>query len=175
MEGIKRITPENFFPYGWVIEYPNKERETKKGNLFRVVLRETASSGWRIAYLVVRDKAINQLEQHPFSYETFEPIAGQSILYVALTNNVGAIKGFLLDKPVILEKRIWHGVLTLGDESELKITENAEVQSLYWHLDSEMYPEHISPDALSDRVSAFTSSSGELPKNVTDYLPQENG
>ena len=132
---IKEISAESFAPYGWVIEYPRKEVDSKGENLFRVVLKEDGSVGWRIAYLIVRDKIIKRLEQHPCSYETFEPVAGQSVLYVAVDKFQKGIEGFLLNRPIILKKGIWHGIVTIGDEAEIKITENAEVESIFWPVD----------------------------------------
>jgi hypothetical protein len=94
-------------------------------------LKEPGKTGWRIAYLVVRDKAATKFEQHPGSFESFEPVCGRSILYVAGSNGRGASAGFLLDKPVVLKKGIWHAIITLGRQSEVKITENAQVKCLY--------------------------------------------
>ena len=37
---IKKITPQNFKKYGWVIEYPKKNLKSRKVNLFRIVLKE---------------------------------------------------------------------------------------------------------------------------------------
>ena len=131
---IKKITPQNFKKYGWVIEYPKKNLKSRKVNLFRVVLKEKRLVGWRVAYLIVRDKAIKKLEQHPFSFESFEPIFGKSILYVTVKRDANAIESFYLDKPIILKKNIWHGVVTLTRESEMKLTENAQVKCVYWPL-----------------------------------------
>ena len=39
-----------------------------------------------------------------------------------------------LDRPVVLRKGVWHGIITLGKESEVKITENAHVRCVYWQL-----------------------------------------
>lgn len=137
---IKKINPGNFKKYGWVIEYPNKGRENKKENLFRIVLREKKPLGWRIAYLVVRDRAISRLEQHPGSFESFEPVSRKSLLYVASLKDTKKIECFLLDKPVILKKSIWHGVITLEKETEIKITENSRVKCVYWALGFELNP-----------------------------------
>lgn len=133
---IKKIDQRNFKPYGRIIEYPGKKSQSRTKNLFRVVYRESKPLGWRIAYLVVRDKKLNRLEQHPNTCESFEPVSGKTLLYLALPGNPIKIECFLLDKPVILHKSIWHGVVTLGDESEIKITENAQVSSIYRHLPS---------------------------------------
>ncbi len=132
---IRKITPQNFKKYGWVIEYPKKQLKDKRRNLFRIVLAESAKTGWRIAYLIVRDKEIKRLEAHPFSFESFEPVRGKSILYVTAKHEAKAVESFYLDKPVILKKGIWHGVVALGAECEIKLTENSSVQCVYWLLE----------------------------------------
>ena len=131
---IKKINQNNFKRYGWVIEYPDKGVLNRKENLFRIIIREVRKTGWRIAYLVVRDKVIDRLEQHPGSYESFEPVKGSSLLFVSVCRNPARIEKFILDKPVILKKNVWHGVVTCGVESEIKITENAKVKCIYWGL-----------------------------------------
>ncbi|MBL7070575.1 MAG: hypothetical protein ISS26_00170 [Candidatus Omnitrophica bacterium] len=133
---IRSITSEDFKPFGCVIEYPDKDKEDKDKNLFCVTLKETEKVGWRIAYLVLRDKAIDSLEQHPRSFESFEPVSGKALLYVAAEKNVKDIRCYYLDKPVILNKGVWHGVVTVGGESEVKITENADVECVFWQLES---------------------------------------
>jgi len=130
----KKISAKSFRRYGTVIEYPGKNSKSKEINLFRIVLKESKPTGWRIAYLVVRDRSIRKLEQHPGSFESFEPVKGKSLLYVSKRLD-RKIECFCLDKPVILKKGIWHGVVTLGKESEIKIAENAEVQCIYRLLD----------------------------------------
>ena len=130
----KKITAKNFKKYGWVIEYAGKRPENKNGNLFRIILKENEKTGWRIAYLVVRDKIIDKLEQHPGSFESFEPVRGRILIYLS-DGSMSKIECFYLNKPVILDKGIWHGVVSLTPESELKITENAEVESVYWTLE----------------------------------------
>ncbi len=140
MPVIKKINSGNFKKFGWVIEYSDKGLKEKKKNLFRIILREKKPLGWRIAYLVVRDRGINRLEQHPESFESFEPVSGKSLLYVAFLKDMKRIECFLLDKPVILKKGIWHGVVTLEKETEIKITENSRVQCVYWPLGFELNP-----------------------------------
>ena len=131
---IKKINPYNFRQYGWIIAHPRKNTHGKRKNLFHIVVKETGNRGWRIAYLIVRDKTIDRLEQHPGTFESFEPVSGRSILYLTKEKNPKAIAAFYLDRPVILKKGIWHGVVTRGKESEIKITENARVKSAYWRL-----------------------------------------
>lgn len=134
---VQKITRKNFAPYGWVIDYPGR-RAAKKASLFDIVLKETGKLGWRIAYLVLRDKAVGQLEQHPDSYESFEPVKGRSLLYVAEKRDAKRIKCFRLDRPIILKKGLWHTVVTLTPETEIKITENAKVECVYWKLGFEL-------------------------------------
>lgn len=129
---IERIQEGNFRPFGRVIEIPEKGRR-RHGNLWRILLRQPRG-GWRIAYLVVRDRGIRRLEQHPDTYETFEPVRGKSLLYVASKKDPANIRCFYLEKPVILNKGVWHGVVTLSGETEIKIVENASVRCVYWKL-----------------------------------------
>lgn len=130
---IKKITTRNFKKYGWIIEFPEKHSNDRGINLFRIVLKEKSRCGWRIAYLVLRDRAVTKLEKHPDSFESFEPVCGKSIIYLAEAKTPEKIECFYLDMPVILKKGVWHGVVTLSHESEIKITE---------------YPEYPSPNIL---------------------------
>ena len=130
----KKINAVNFRAFGRVIEYPRKKGKPGRRNLFRVVLREKEAFGWRIAYLVVRDNKLCRLEQHLHTFESFEPVKGKSLIYLAREKDPGSIECFYLDRPVVLNKGIWHGVVTLDGESEIKISENASVRSIYWRL-----------------------------------------
>ena len=133
---VERICQSNFKSFGRIIDYPKRgARKTK--NLFRIIIRQSRS-GWRIAYLVVRDKRISRLEQHPDTFESFELVCGRSLLYVTKKKDVGSISCFLLDKPIILKKGIWHGVVTLSKEADIKIVENATVKCIYWPLGFEL-------------------------------------
>jgi len=114
-----------------LIHYPRKGLKHPAYNLFRVVLTERSRTGWRIAYLIVRDKKVRRLEQHPDSYESFEPLRGRSLLFVAKRPCLDGVRCFLLDRPVILNKGIWHGVVAAGRESEIKLTENSRVVCRY--------------------------------------------
>ncbi len=126
------VTAKAFKPYGWVIEWPGPV--TGKKNLFRIVTRESARVGWRIAYLVVRDRQIDKLERHPRSKESFEPVKGKAVLYVSRGKAPRKIEAFILDKPVILKKAVWHGIVTLGKEAHVKITENSLVKLQFFRL-----------------------------------------
>jgi ureidoglycolate hydrolase len=124
------ITEASFRPYGKIIGYAGS-RGTNKKNLFRIVVKQPGS-GWRIAYLVVRDKKITRLERHPGSFESFEPVSGRGLLYVSTRKDSRLIKCFLLNKPVVLKKGLWHGIVTSSHECEVKIVENSSVKCVYW-------------------------------------------
>ncbi|PIY82148.1 MAG: hypothetical protein COY78_08020 [Candidatus Omnitrophica bacterium CG_4_10_14_0_8_um_filter_44_12] len=127
---ISAITDVSFRAYGKIIGYAGSHGPKNK-NLFRVVVKQPGS-GWRIAYLVVRDKEISRLEQHPGSLESFEPVKGKGLLYVSNRKDSRLIKCFLLNKPVVLKKGLWHGIVTLSNECEVKIVENSKVKCVYW-------------------------------------------
>lgn len=129
----KKITVSGFRRFGWVIKNPGKGYKGKKKSFFCVILKEPRKSGWRIAYLLLRDKKIEKFEQHPDSFESFEPLSGKTLIYLSNTKDQNKVECFYLDVPVILKKGVWHAVVTLGSHSEIKITENASVKSVYWY------------------------------------------
>lgn len=136
----RKITAQNFKAFGRVIECPGKKPKDKTNSIFRIVLVEKAKLGWRIAYLLLRGTKVEKMEQHADSFESFEPISGKTLIYVSGRRDPKDIACFYLDKPVILNKGIWHGVLTLSRESGIKITENAEVKCVYWPLEKALIP-----------------------------------
>ena len=128
------LTDRAFRPYGRLIHYAGKERKGRVRNLWRVLHRADSPAGWRVAYLVLRDKSIGRLECHPDSDETFEPVTGQALLFVAPADRPQDLTCFRLDAPVVLFKGVWHGLITLTPETEIKITENLRVTCRYWPL-----------------------------------------
>lgn len=134
VETIIPLTDRNFKPYGKLIHYPGKEKKGTNRNLWRVVHREKSKVGWRVAYLVLRDKSIGRLECHPGSDETLEPVTGKTLLFVAPAKEPQAMACFRLDKPVILFKGVWHGLISLTPETDIKIFENLHVSSRFYPL-----------------------------------------
>ncbi|MFT5169801.1 MAG: ureidoglycolate hydrolase [Lysobacterales bacterium] len=126
------ITSDNFRAFGRVIHYPNKSSKGTTRNLWRIVHTEPARVGWRVAYLVLRDKTLGRLEMHPASDETFEPVKGRALFFVSKRCDFKDIKCFKLDKPIVLRKGVWHGLITIDSEAEIKVTENAKVTCKYW-------------------------------------------
>ncbi|MCX7697912.1 MAG: ureidoglycolate lyase [Candidatus Goldbacteria bacterium] len=125
---IQNLSTESFKKYGIIIEFKNKKK------IFDVICREEEKIGWRIGYLLLKPQKAKILEAHPFSFETFEPVKGISVIIVAERKKPEKIEAFLLDKPVCLNKGIWHAIIALSENIEIKITENLEVESVYHKL-----------------------------------------
>ena len=70
--------------------------------------------------------------------ETFEPLAGVTVLLVAEHETPEEYRAFVLDKPVCLKKGVWHQVLSLTPEASVKITENKDVYSEFYDLSQEV-------------------------------------
>ncbi len=128
----KLITSQNFKRYGRVIDYPNRATKGQTRNLWRIVDVEPGRVGWRVAYLVLRDKSIGRLERHPTSKETFEPVSGRCLFFVSTSRRFEEIECFELNRPIILNKGVWHGLIALTAECDIKITENAKISCQYW-------------------------------------------
>ena len=116
MTRLESITAENFKAYGTVLEFPENY-----GDTFYIVDTET-DQPWRV------------VENHPTSKESFEPLKGITVLLVAEHENPEDYRAFVLDKPVCLKKGIWHQVLALTPEAQVKITENLEVPSEFYEF-----------------------------------------
>jgi ureidoglycolate hydrolase len=125
---LESVTAEKFAPFGDVLEFPPEAVEN-----FRIVVKEDSAS-WRLAVLRFTRHTVERLENHPASRESFEPLKGATVLLVAEHNNPAEFTAFFLDKPVCLYKGIWHDVLALTPEAQIKITENLDVNSEYYNL-----------------------------------------
>jgi len=122
---MQRLTHKNIRPYGWIID-SHFIKDDGKWDKFGILLKER-SKGWRIGYLILRKKKIGGLESHPDSLETFEPVSGRAAIYLAKKKTPNNIEAFLLDKPVVLKKGVWHDVAAISNKCEIKIFENIEV------------------------------------------------
>ncbi len=129
---IRKLTRNSVRPYAVIIG-PACVKDDGKKNCFGILLKEKAK-GWRIGYLIVREKAITRLENHPDSFETFEPVSGRSVIAFAPAKYPDRVKVFLLDKSVVVKKGVWHDVAPLSKESEIKIFENIVVRTSYHQL-----------------------------------------
>jgi ureidoglycolate hydrolase len=129
---IRKLTREGVRPYAVIIGRSCVKDDGKK-NCFGILLKDNAK-GWRIGYLIVREKAITRLENHPDSFETFEPVSGKSVIAFAPAKHPDRTKVFLLDRGVVVKKGVWHEVAPLTKEAEIKIFENIEVKTSYHKL-----------------------------------------
>lgn len=126
---INSISKEGFTPYGTVLEFPKDSTDP-----FCIIDTEE-NSPWRVAVFRYSNKEISRMENHPNSKESFEPLQGITVLVVAENEKPEEYKGFVLDKPVCLKKGIWHQVLSLTPEAQVKITENLQVSSEFYDFD----------------------------------------
>lgn len=129
MKQICYITKDNFSRYGTIIDFTGR----KENPAFEVIITNEEDP-WRIAMLRVEEREFAFLERHPSSLETFEPLKGMCLLFVCLEAR-GDYEVFVLDRPVCLNKGVWHGIVTLTGVSKVKITENLEVETEYYDLD----------------------------------------
>ncbi|HNZ29473.1 MAG: ureidoglycolate hydrolase [Candidatus Aerophobetes bacterium ADurb.Bin490] len=131
---IKPLNKKDFAKYGKII------CQEKENEIFQVVMSEKEKTGWRIGYLVMGPGKADGLEAHPESYETFEPVSGTAVMLVAEEKTPDKIEAFLLDKPICINKKVWHGVSVLSEKCEIKIMENLEVESIYYKLEKPVEP-----------------------------------
>lgn len=127
---VESITREAFEPFGTVLEFP----EGFEGN-FRIVDTEEEKP-WRVAVFRYSNKEIKKIENHPYSKESFEPLKGLTVLLVAEHDTPEDYRAFVLDKPVCLKKGIWHQTLSLTPEAEVKITENLDVEAVFYEYET---------------------------------------
>ncbi len=125
---IKYPTKTNFKKYGMILESTKKTRSSDSKTQYEV-LTGSKSEGWLLAYLVVRNRSSKSIQQHPTSKESFEPVKGVCLLIVAPVKAPKNLEIFVLDKPIVLHEGVWHDVVALSEEAEVKIAENMGVTS----------------------------------------------
>jgi len=133
---VRKLTEQSIKPYGRIIGRACV-KDDGRGNRFGILLKEP-SKGWRIGYLILRDRSIKRLERHTDSLETFEPVKGKAVIALAKRESPGSSELFLLDKPVVVNKGVWHEVLAVSRVCEIKIFENIEVKTEYYSLNKDL-------------------------------------
>ena len=128
---LHKFTHESIKPYGYIID-AKCVKDDGRGNRFGILLKEK-SSGWRIGYLIVRDRTIARLEYHD-TLETFEPVSGRCVIALAAHAAPRKPKVFLLDRPIVLKKGVWHDVAAITKKAEIKIVENIDVDGEYYYM-----------------------------------------
>ncbi len=129
MKELKSVNRKDFEKFGTILEFP----EDWNSNFYIVDTEE--KHPWRVAVFRYSNKQIKVIENHPTSKESFEPLRGITVLLVAEQETPEDYSAFVLDKPVCLKKGIWHQVLALTLDAEVKITENLEVESVFYEYD----------------------------------------
>ncbi|MBC7959683.1 MAG: hypothetical protein H7X94_07440 [Vallitaleaceae bacterium] len=129
---IQNLTPEAFNKYGTILRFTSKMNDGWE------ILVTSDNPGWRLALLEFSRKTTHQLEYHPTSKESFEPLSGLSLLIVAEHETPQDYEVFLLDEPICLEAGVWHQVISLSATAMVKITENLDVESVYYEVDHEI-------------------------------------
>jgi ureidoglycolate hydrolase len=130
---ILELTQESFESFGRVLEpLPGETPEVAEEDFFNffVIFKEFAE-GWQIGYLEQIGKVLKMLECHPTTPEVFIPLRGEAILLLAI-NPEEEITAFKLDKPIVLTRGIWHGVISLSKKSEILIVENENVTDKFY-------------------------------------------
>lgn len=129
---INKLTHRSIKPYGRIIG-PQFMKDDGRGDKFGVLLKEK-SKGWRIGYLILRKKHFRKLERHPASLETFEPLKGHALIALACPRRPDDYKVFLLDRPVVVNKNVWHEVAAVSARCDIKIFENIDVTTEYYNI-----------------------------------------
>jgi ureidoglycolate hydrolase len=142
---VTQLDGNVFSPFGRVLEPAVGERPevSEPGSFdFFVSFREPPgrenSPGWQIGYLVCSCRSLHQLERHPNTAEVFCPLGGEALLVAAedgFTGDPAQPVGFVLNRPVVFNRGVWHGVISLTDRSTMLIVESSDVIDEFRKLD----------------------------------------
>jgi len=142
---IENLSEKAFKPYGEILEATDSNLKFSYSDSSFHVLAQVQSTGWRLAALKFRIRGLTVLQIHRTTMETFEPVTGVMVLCVNTEPSATDLHAFLLDKPVLLHKNVWHGIFTLSEESIVKITENEQVDAEDHELGVELAPRLVFP------------------------------
>lgn len=110
---------KQFERYGRVLRDMRKEG----GEIFR----EEGNSGWRLAEIPVLEKEVTSMSLHNNTAEAFFPLEGTAILTVALDEDFQKCESFVIDRPLLINRGVWHGLTALTEQCRLLVVENADV------------------------------------------------
>ena len=131
------LTQELFKPYGRILEPKDEEvpEVSETGSFDFYVTFKESSQDWQIGYLVQTGKIVEQLECHPNTAEVFSPVNGIAVLLLATEpDNKATMRAFKLEKPIVLQRGVWHGVISLSEKSEILIVESPDVVDKFYQL-----------------------------------------
>ena len=120
---------DKFSKYGVVLR-----DKTPAGN---EVFIQRENTGWRLAEISVNNSVVVEMSCHSNTPEGFFPIEGTAILTLSLDDSFKDCDTFLLDRPVLINTGVWHGLATLSDSARLIVVENREVDIIKKNLKNE--------------------------------------
>ena len=136
-----KLTQELFQPYGRILEPEESEvAEVSEPEIFDFyVTFKESSQDWQIGYLKQTGKIVDKLECHPNTAEVFSPVSGRAVLILATEpDNKDTMRAFKLEKPIVLNRGVWHGVISLSEKSEMLIVESPDVVDEFYQLPQPM-------------------------------------
>jgi ureidoglycolate hydrolase len=126
-----------FEPFGRILNpQPEETASQSEKGVFDFFLPFTErSDGWSIGYLEYSGRQLNQLERHPNTPEAFSPLKGDALLVLAVDPaDEATFRAFRLEKPIVLNRGVWHGLICLSRKAEILIVENPDVVDEYHKL-----------------------------------------
>ncbi|MCW4020053.1 MAG: hypothetical protein NWF14_02330 [Candidatus Bathyarchaeota archaeon] len=140
---LRVLTTEAFKKYGRILLPSSEEKKLNKAFL---VLEKAESDGWGMAYFEVSARETDTIHNHPNTKETFEPIQGVAAIAVAPHGKPLSVEVFLLDKPVVVNKGIWHSTIALSEKTCMRINENLHVETEKYSLPFTIKPELLTQE-----------------------------
>ena len=87
----------------------------------------TEPVGWRIAEVLVDTQEVVSMSFHDNTPECFFPVEGETRLTLSLDDSFENCDTFLLDEPIIINERVWHGLAAETGQSKIIVIENEKV------------------------------------------------
>jgi ureidoglycolate hydrolase len=126
-----------FEPFGRILNPQKGETasQSEEGLFDFYVPFTERSGGWAIGFLEYTGRMLEQLERHPNTPEVFSPLKGEALLVLAVDpEDESGYRAFRLEKPIVLNRGVWHGVICLSRKAEILIVENPDVVDEYHQL-----------------------------------------
>lgn len=136
---LRKLRPELLRPFGRIL-FPEKGEApevSEKGLFDFYVVHGESSTGWQIGFYTTYTPSTITLERHPNTPEVFVPLEGSVALILAEDpSDRDTFIAFELDKPVVLDRGVWHNAVTLDTQKKPKvlIVENPDVIDEIFHL-----------------------------------------
>jgi ureidoglycolate hydrolase len=127
---VTELKQEHFEAFGRILNPQASETasQSERGVFDFYVPFAERSGGWQIGFLSYTGRELQQLECHPNTPEVFSPLKGEALLVLAVDpGNESEYRAFRLDKPIVLNRGVWHGVIALSQKPEILIVENPDV------------------------------------------------